>query len=124
MIPILKLSTDLLSSSILEVPRKINTMPIVCNAQRLVEGVHRICSAGMTAALLQMLSAALKKNCCSDSTTAVDAPVLCLCQILLWFLKVPNWELILAWEKNRSREETPLTLESFADFPKVSYCKE
>lgn len=123
MIPILKLSTDLLSRSILEVPRKINTMPIVCNAQRLVEGVHRICSAGVSAALLQM-PAALKKNDCSDSTTAVDAPVLCLCQIPLWFLKVPNWELTLAWEKNRSSEEIPLTFESFADFPKVSYCKE
>lgn len=69
MIHILKLTTDLFSRSTLEVLKKINTMPIVRNAERLLGGVHKICSAGVSAALLQMLSAALKKNCCCDSTS-------------------------------------------------------
>lgn len=85
MIHILKWSIELLSTSTLEILRKINTMAIVCNAQRFLEGVQKICSAGVSATLLQILSAALKKNYCGDSTAAVDAPVLCLCQIPLCF---------------------------------------
>lgn len=110
--------------STLEVLRKINTVPIVCNAQRLLEGVHKICLAGVSAALLQMLSAALKKNCCGDSATELMHQFCVCARSPLCFLKVPSWEFILTWGKNRSREEIPLTFESLADFPKVSYCKE
>lgn len=61
MIHILKLSTDLFSRNILEVLRKINTIPIVCNAQRLLEGVHKICSAGVSGALCKYCLLLLRK---------------------------------------------------------------
>lgn len=87
-IHVLKLRTDPLSRSILEVLRKISIMSIVCNAIRLFgRCAQNLIGTVLVLHFCKYYTLLPKKNCCNDSTTTiVDAPILCLCQIPLWFV--------------------------------------
>lgn len=100
MIHILKLRTDLLSRNILEVLRKINITSIVCNAIRIFgRCAQNLLDRVLVLHFCKYYILLLKKNCCNDLTAIADALILYLCQILLWFVKGPNWEFVLAWQK-------------------------